>query len=469
MAYVISKKKLWQKLIYTPNKAQAQIHASRARMQVTAAGRRTGKSTAGGMELVPEAYKTYLQKDLLWEQQKQRIFWIVGPQYTDAEKEFRAFYNACRRLDMPFDKPGTYYDARAGNLQISLFEGRFLLLGQSAKYPEHLVGEGLNGVIMAEAAKMKERIWTQYIRPTLADYRGWAKFNSTPEGRNWFYDLYRRGQDDDTGTWQSWRFPSWANNFVFPLGKDDPEILEMGKDLSEEMRKQEIEADFSQFVGQVFKDWDEDWHVRRTPYDPDLPLYIATDYGWTNPNVALFIQVDHWDRVYIIDEYYQSHRSAEEFAADLLEGNYSSTHPSLCAAATRLFPDPEDPASSHVLGEKLRVQVMGNTGGELKNRLELIRKWLKDENTHLGTDHPDRRPRIIVDPRCKHTIYEFDAYRYPRTKDEEKEAPEKPMKKDDHTPEALGRFFAGHFGEAASKVEPRVVKVKMRRRRRVSR
>lgn len=464
MALVIAKNKLWPRVAYSPNKAQRKIHASTARFQVVAAGRRTGKSTAGGMELLPEVYRAYLQKDRLDALGQRHEYWIVGPQYTDAEKEFRAFYNACRRLEMPFDKPGTYYDARGGNLAVSLWGGKFLLHGQSAKYPENLVGEGLNGVIMAEAAKMKLRIWDQYIRPTLADFRGWGKFNSTPEGRNWFYDKWQIGQHGTDPEWQSFRFPSYANEKIFPLGADDPEILSMAGGMSEEMAEQEIYAKFSKYVGQVFKTWDEEWHVRADcVYNPSWPLFIATDYGWTNPNVALFIQVDPWDRVYVIDEYYQSHRSAEEFAQDLLDGVQSTAHEALARKATRLYPDPADPAASHTLSERLRLQVQGDTGGEIKDRLEIIRKWLKDENPHLDITHPDRRPRIIVNPKCKHLIYEMDAYRYPKTKDEETNEKEAPLKKDDHAPEALGRFMRGHFGLQATQAPPQMRRMKVSR------
>jgi hypothetical protein len=466
VSLVISKSRLWPKVGYVPNRGQRQIHQATERFLVTAAGRRFGKSTSGGMELLPEVYKTYLQKDHLHEIGRRREFWIVGPQYTDSEKEFRAFYNACKRLKMPFDKPGTYYDPHGGDMQASLWGGRFLVLGQSAKYPEHLVGEGLHGVLMAEAAKMKLMIWDKYVRPTLADFRGWAKFNSTPEGRNWFYDLWQMGQHGLNPEFRSFRFPSWANEKIFPMGVDDPEIISLCAGLSEEMVKQEIHADFSEYVGQVFKDWDEEWHVQPCDYNPEWPVYLAVDYGWTNPNVCLFIQVDPWDRVYVIDEYYQSHRSPEEFAIDLLEGNYSQTHPRLVRAAADLYPDPATPGSSHTLAERLRVRVRGNTGGEIKDRLELIRRWLKDENTHLERSHVDRRPKMIVSPRCKYMIKEFDAYRYPKTKEEGAEAPENPMKKDDHTPEALGRFFMGHFGMQAIGGQPRVKKVQVTRGRR---
>lgn len=465
MALVISKSRLWPTIGYSPNKAQRMIHRSSARNVVVSAGRRTGKSTAGGYELLPECYRAYFDKARLEDMDQRREYWIVGPEYSDSEKEFRRFYNAAKRLKMPLDKPGTYYDTRGGDMIVSLWGGRFLVVAQSAKYPGHLAGEGLSGVIMAEAAKMKVRIWDRDIRPTLADFRGWAKFTSTPNGRNWFYEKWALGQHGEDPEWESFRFPSWMNEMVFPLGREDPEILSMIKDMSEEMAGQEVEAKFSEFVGQVFKDWDEEWHVRASAtYHEGWPVYLATDYGWTNPSVVLFIQVDPFGRVRVIDEYYQTHRSPEEMAQDLLEGAQSTAHPALCAKATLLYPDPADPAASHTLAEKLRVRVMANTGGEQKLRLELIRKWLKDENPHLDYDHPDRIPKLTVNPRCKHGITEMEAYRYPETSAEEKRnGSEKPIDKDDHWPEALGRFFAGHFGPAAVRSAPRQRRVRYRR------
>jgi hypothetical protein len=37
-------------------------------------------------------------------------------------------------------------------------------------------------------------------------------------------------------------------------------------------------------------------------------------------------------------------------------------------------------------------------------------------------------------------------YRYPENKSEVRPDPEEPLDKDDHAPEALGRFFRGYFG-----------------------
>ena len=94
-----------------------------------------------------------------------------------------------------------------------------------------------------------------------------------------------------------------------------------------------------------------------------------------------------------------------------------------------------------------RLASQRGTGGDLDTRLRAIRQALKVRNGHLPEGHPERLPRLLIARRCTNTIREMNDYRYPSTGSESaasRPAPEKPLKKDDHTPEALGRFFAGH-------------------------
>ncbi len=392
------------------------------------------------MELVPEAMLAYLTRQELEQKQQQRRFWIVGPNYDDAEKEFRVFYDACKRLQMPFDRPGTYNDPRAGNMKVTLFGGAFVVECRSADHPESLDGESLNGVIMVEAAKIKGFVWDKFIRPALADKKGWSLHTSTPEGKNHFYELWKKGQDPNTPTWDSWRMPSWANTTIFPSGIHDTEIVDMKEDMSAEFFNQEIAALFTESVGRVFKDFDEETHVRDIPYDPRWPTYLAVDYGWTNPFVALLIQKDVFDNVYVIGEYRCTGKDINEIARELL-----TWRGGLVRNAKILYPDPAEPGDTAILAKALKMHFNPDTGGELKHRLEYIRKGLK-----LGPEHAlieQQLPSLFFDRSCTGLIHEMNEYRYPERKSEDKEAKEDPMDKDDHGPEALGRFYRGHFGD----------------------
>lgn len=460
---------------YKPHAAQRKFHRSSARNRVAAAGRRLGKSEMGAGELDIEAMRTSHPLMLKWCEEfgVRREFWIVGPNYTDSEKEFRKHYNAMKAMGFPFDKPGTYYDAHSGDMQISAFQGRYLVLGKSAAHPERLVGEGLSGVIMAEAAKQKERTWTKYIRPTLADFRGWSIHTSTPEGKNWFYDLYMRGQDPADLAWESWRFGAWRNPHVYPMGATaaglqmlrelinarmpitpkvkkasgvDPEIIELMLDQSEETFNQETAALFTEFVGRVFKGFDEDVHVGDFGFNPTFKTYAAVDYGFTDPFVWLLIQEDPvTGTVYVLDEIYERGLSIDD-AARLVDAR------GLCPSSLiEFFPDPASPGDTLALERHLRKRANRATGGERNIRLRYIREALKDINTHLSEDDPLRHPKLLIDRRCSNLIREMQDYRYPdrRPRDDVRINPPKdePLHANSHTPEALGRFYRGRYGD----------------------
>ena len=459
----LSLAKTFQKVNYQPHRGQRMIHGSGVRHRVASAGRRFGKTMVGGHELVPYALLAHVERERLEDNGLRREYWIVGPQYSDSEKEFRVFYDACKRMGFPLDRPGTYNDPHGGDLQVSLWGGRFFVVAKSARYPETLVGEGLSGALLVEAAKLKLSVWNKYIRPALADFQGWSLFTSTPEGKNWFYEMWQRGQDEESEDYESWRLPSWMNDHIFtqptseegvklllkrvqngePITEDlarecgvDHEIAAMLSDMSEERFRQEVGADFTDFVGRVFKEWDEEIHVRRLKYRRDLPVYLAVDYGWTNPFVALAVQVDRLGRINVLREYRQSERTIYEIAEDL-------ANDPIMSKVNTLYPDPAEPGDTEVLRDVLRCRVVKRTGGRVKDRLELIRQSLKTRPSGAKSDK--QRPNMMVDRSCTGLIFEMGEYSYPDNP-RGGASKEVPKDEDDHGPEALGRFFKGYYG-----------------------
>ena len=468
---------LYEKIGWTPHTGQQSVILSSCRNKAVAAGRRFGKSEIGGHKLFQEALNTRLVKSHLEDLGKRREYWIVGPSYTDSEKEFRIVWNELAKAGLKdyFDKPGSYNNPLMGDMHISLWDGRFQVHAKSERHPDSLVGEGLSGVVLAEAAKLKQSTYQKLIRPTLADFNGWCLMTSTPEGKNWFYEMWKRGQDPNRPDWFSFRGPSWLNPYVYPQGATDdgilllrramqagemldhelfaslgidPEVGELAADLTEETFNQEIAALFTEFVGRVFKAFDEETHVGDFSYDPSWSTYACVDYGFTNPNVWLLLQVDpHGERVRVLDEVYEAGLTADEFARAILARGLAP------ADLITFYPDPASPGDTKTLEKILKVKHRGGTGGELTHRLDAIRAALKFRNMHLPEGNWERVPTLMFDRKCVKTISDMLNYRYPEKREQQKElnAPENPMKKDDHGPEALGRFFAGHFGTADRK------------------
>lgn len=295
------KEHLFQLIKYTPHPAQRLYHQSNARYKVPVCGRRFGKSTMTSRDVEP----------LLFE--KKKWLWIVGPTYDLAEKEFRVLWDDLiigQRLGMD-KRVKKSYNKRSGDMSIE-FPWGTLLEVKSAEHPERLVGEGLDYVIMSEAAKQKQETWIRYVLPALSDKRGGAAFPTTPEGYNWLYNVWQLGRDPSAPEWDSWRFPSWENLVMYPGGEQDPEILNMKRLMNPEEFDQEIAALFSSFVGKIFPEWDEDTHVTSVPYDPALPNYVSFDWGYTNPLAAVEFQVDAWDRIRVWRVHYRAYTRLED-------------------------------------------------------------------------------------------------------------------------------------------------------------
>lgn len=470
-------RRIWEQLQWRPYNLQREILLDRTRNKVLAAGRRAGKSQTGAQRLIPEAFRTWYEMDMLKVRGLRREYWIVGPEYSDSEKEFRILWSSLKRLGFTFDHPGSYNNPESGDMHISLFDRLFVVHAMSAKYPGTLVGEGLSGVVFSEAAKLKPSVWEKFIRPTLADFGGWAHFGSTPEGKNWYYDLYMIGQDPERIDWKSWRSPAWANPYVYPGGANlellkglaeaqrhgrldeakkvlrwmrdatdgvmypegiNKEIWSMWLDMSAELFNQEIAAMFTEFVGRVFKDFDDEIHVNDAGFRMGWETWACADYGFTNPFVWLLVQVDPTHtRFHVLDEYFETGKTTEEAAVEIMSRQ-------LVPVTIRgFFPDPSEPDRTRRLEQLLKVPSHSPGSLMIQQRLEWFRRKMKVAATPHG-------PALTVNRKCVQTIREWNDYRYPETAEKASEkgrnAPENPQKKDDHTAEALGRLFSGMLG-----------------------
>jgi hypothetical protein len=125
-------------------------------------------------------------------------------------------------------------------------------------------------------------IWQAAIRPTLADLEGDAWLMGTPKGRNYFYTAYMRGLQGDSG-WAAWQRPTSDNPHIVAI-----EIEAMRQELSERRYAQEIEAQFLEDGGGVFRG------VRAcvgTAERSPQPCVIGADWGRSH-DYTVFVAID---------------------------------------------------------------------------------------------------------------------------------------------------------------------------------
>ena len=117
-----------------------------------------------------------------------------------------------------------------------------------ADNPDALRGIYLDGVVLDEYADMDPRVWSEVIRPALADRQGWAVFIGTPKGRNAFFELWRRSQmesiarEDERerpGAWYSLMLKASESGII-----PDAELELARRDLTDDQYAQEFECSF---------------------------------------------------------------------------------------------------------------------------------------------------------------------------------------------------------------------------------
>lgn len=205
---------------------QKTVWDEHARFKVLASGRRWGKTLLGSLACVVDGASGG------------RAWW-VAPSYKMAMVGWRAVYRLGRQI------PGA--NIRRGDLLVEMPGGGSVQV-RSADDPQSLRGEGLTLAVLDECAFMREEAWTEALRPALSDRLGGALFISTPKGRNWFWRLWQRGQDDNEPDWQSWAFPTASNPYIAQT-----EIDAARRDLPERVYLQEYEAQFLDDAGGVFR------------------------------------------------------------------------------------------------------------------------------------------------------------------------------------------------------------------------
>ncbi len=404
---------LWANCGYTPHPGQVAYHESNARFKVAACGRRFGKSKMAAAEAIIEMFDT----------ERPGRGWIVGPTYDTAD-EFQYMWDFIVVNMGLGPKLKKANNARSGEMYIEMpWGGRVDV--KSADKPATLVGKGLKWVILSEAAKLHPIIFRKYIRPALADFRGWCSMPSTPEGFNWYKELHDRGNDPKfEGEWESWNLPSWLNLIVYPGGFEDPEIQGQLTGPDDPWFWQEIGAEFRSVVGLIYSEWSREANVKPIPYRPEWQNQLWFDYGYSNPFVALDVMIDPEDNVYIWREYYVRQKPVYAHAHELRNRAQPEGYHADWGSG-----DAAGPEATEVLGEILCPVIADPDSKEVSRGILEVKKFVRSPHG----------PRLFVNPSCVNTIHEFETYKMkePRSVSAMENPKEEPRKYDDHSMDAI--------------------------------
>lgn len=260
----------WEPLLY--HKKQHGLYVDNYRFPVVPSGRRSGKTELAKRKTVRCA--------LIGTRYQRARFFLAAPVYRQAKKIFWQDV-----LDMIPDWGFYPNKARAishSELVVRLGPGSEIhVLGMDK--PERIEGPPWDGGVLDEYANMRPETWQANVRPALADRRGWCWFIGVPEGRNHYYDLYRKAKvKKGKGGWKVYH---WFSADILP----PDEVAAAREDLDELTYQQEMEGAFVTFQGNAYYAFDYNSNCHPLEYDPRGDLIVCLDFNRA-PGVAAIAQ-----------------------------------------------------------------------------------------------------------------------------------------------------------------------------------
>lgn len=235
---------------------------------------------------------------------------IMAPNYNLAIISFELQRTLIKHFDLEVEKDN------AKDKVIQLSNGSTIRMG-SINQVDSVVGRSYDLIIFDEAALTDagEDAFNIALRPTLDKDNSKALFISTPRGRNnWFSKFYDRGFDP--------KFPEWVS--VKATWHENPRISEYDieearRTMSDAEFRQEYEADFNIFEGQIWNFNFEKCVQDLSMLDiRNMDIIAGLDVGFRDPTVMCIIAYD-WDTqvYYLLDEYMDKEKTTEQQAGEV--------------------------------------------------------------------------------------------------------------------------------------------------------
>ena len=210
------------------------------------------------------------------------------------------------------------------DMKISLINGSIIQIIGTDKF-DKVRGSNPVGCVFSEFAFQNPAAW-DVVRPILSANGGWAVFNSTPFGKNHFYDMYEMAKTN----------PNWYTNLVTVEESLDEngvryvpeEVIEEDRisGMSEDMIQQEYYCDFTAnaqgfyFLKQMEEALNQN-RITRVPLETNIPVDTWWDIGVSDSTAIWFTQLVG-KSVHVINFYQSNSVGIDHYAKYLQELPY---------------------------------------------------------------------------------------------------------------------------------------------------
>jgi len=333
---------------------------------------------------------------------------IMSPNYSLSQISFDLQRNLIKHFDLEVTKDN------AKDKVIEISNGSTVRMG-SINQVDSCVGRSYDLIIFDEAALADGKdAFNVALRPTLDKDNSKAIFISTPRGRNnWFSEFFYRGFSDE--------FPEWCS--IRATYKDNPrmsqtDIDEARKSMSEAEFRQEYEADFNTYEGQI---WKFNFETQVKDYSQldtsQMDVFAGLDVGYKDPTAMCVIAYD-WDKeqYHLVDEYFNAERTTEQHATEIqkLIDRWDIDYIYIDSAAQQTRYDfAQNYDISTINAKKSVLDGIGHVSGIVDNDILFVDQEAKESMTCLDAYQWDPNPNLMKEkPKHNMASHMADALRY---------------------------------------------------------
>lgn len=352
------------------------------------------------------------------------------PELRDSTQ--RTFFELCHLMGM---LPEVHYEYRKQENRVKFLNGHEIIF-RSLDDPAKLLSINLGWFYIDQAEEVSEEVFLTLLGRlrAVADPQCWITGN--PLGHNWI--------------WHRFIHDPVPGNIIFNAKTEEnihnlPEgyVDSLKNNYNEIWINRYLYGSWDAFEGQIYPDFEPSIHVKNHfTVAPEWRRFIGIDHGRTNPTAVLWGAVDQDDILYIYREHYEAGQDVDYHAraiqAHLNEGRYETyvIDPSTGAGKK------DDPETIGNRYRQLKIPVI-NANNDVQGGIDKVTEYFK-------------HGKIFIHKSCENLIRELINYQWeqPSASRIELNQPERPLKKDDHSCDAL-KYLVGEVVASNAKKDTR--------------
>ena len=331
--------------------------------------------------------------------------------------------------------PEVHYEYRKQENRVKFVNGHEIIF-RSLDDPAKLLSINLGWFYIDQAEEVSEEVFLTLLGRLRAVENPQCWITGNPLGHNWI--------------WHRFIHDPVPGNIIFNAKTEEnihnlPEgyVDSLKNNYNEIWINRYLYGSWDAFEGQIYPDFEPSIHVKNHfTVAPEWRRFIGIDHGRTNPTAVLWGAVDQDDILYIYREHYEAGQDVDYHAraiqAHLNEGRYETyvIDPSTGAGKK------DDPETIGNRYRQLKIPVI-NANNDVQGGIDKVTEYFK-------------HGKIFIHKSCENLIRELINYQWeqPSASRIELNQPERPLKKDDHSCDAL-KYLVGEVVASNAKKDTR--------------